>query len=166
MPDSSPDSFDAPTITTEAQSSLLRISRRHSLPASTTFSNIFSLWGNDNDPAAPTGRDHYNHQNNVNQQQQQQQQPSLNGAPRIVNGNGSGVGGNRHRYGHRHTRSAVVDQPVIVKSYNPGPASSSIASPIHEVRSIFVLSFSELSKEWNVDSLRRRMIWRSSCFHP
>ncbi|KAG0123964.1 hypothetical protein HOY82DRAFT_209783 [Tuber indicum] len=129
MPDSSPDSFDAPSITTEAQSSLLRISRRHSLPASTTFSNIFSLWGNDNDPAAPPGRDHYNHQNNVNQRQQQ---PSSNGAPRIVNGNGSGVGGNRHRYGHRHTRSAVVDQPVIVKSYNPGPASSSIASPIHE----------------------------------
>ncbi|PWW72771.1 hypothetical protein C7212DRAFT_223356 [Tuber magnatum] len=129
MPDSSPDSFDAPTITTEAQSSLLRISRRHSLPASTTFSNFFSLWGNDNDPAAPPGRDHYDHQNNVNQQQRR---PGSNGTPRIVNGNGSGVGGNRHRYGHRHTRSAVVDQPVIVKSYNPGPASSSIASPVRE----------------------------------
>jgi len=34
-----------------------------------------------------------------------------------------GVGGNRHRYGHRHTRSEILDQPVIVKSYNPGPTT-------------------------------------------
>lgn len=138
MPDSSDSSG---TSSDTAHSSLLRLTRRHSLPTST----FLSLWSTenasrqhhrsgpaiiDNSPSSPT---HYVRP----EQQGRNRSSSLSGATLLngINGSADGIGGNRHRYGHRHTRSAanVVDRPVIVKSYNPEAAVSRNASPIREV---------------------------------
>lgn len=142
MPDSSDSSG---TSSDTAHSSLLRLTRRHSLPTST----FLSLWSTenasrqqqqqhrngpaiiDNSPSSPT------HYVRPEQQQGRNRSSSLSGATLLngINGSADGIGGNRHRYGHRHTRSAanVVDRPVIVKSYNPEAAVSRNASPIREV---------------------------------
>lgn len=140
MPDSSDSSG---TSSDTAHSSLLRLTRRHSLPTST----FLSLWSTENvtrqqqqhrnnsaiiddSPSSPT---HYVRP----EQQGRDRSSSLSGATLLngISGSVDGIGGNRHRYGHRHTRSAanVVDRPVIVKSYNPEAAVSRNASPIREV---------------------------------
>lgn len=142
MPDSSDSSG---TSSDTAHSSLLRLTRRHSLPTST----FLSLWSTENASrqqqrsnnsngsaivdASPSSPTHYVRPD----QQGRNRSSSLSGATLLngINGSADGIGGNRHRYGHRHTRSAanVVDRPVIVKSYNPEAAVSRNASPIREV---------------------------------
>lgn len=140
MPDSSNSPGNPPET---AQASLLRLTRRHSLPASTTFSTFLSLWSAENANRenrersnSSTANDvHPGIANNTSSNNRHHRSASISGDTLLngsSNGNGA-LGGNRHRYGHRHTRSAVVDTPVIVKSYNPGPAVSRNASPLHEV---------------------------------
>jgi hypothetical protein len=94
-----------PGSPSSAQSALLRLSRRHSLPTSGLLSGFF---------ASPPSNKAHNR--------------SVSAAGAISGGGsgggcgGSGGGGNRHRYGHRHTRSEAYSQPIIVKNYNPAPA--------------------------------------------
>ncbi|RPB27009.1 hypothetical protein L211DRAFT_865926 [Terfezia boudieri ATCC MYA-4762] len=107
---------------TDAQASLLRLTRRHSLPASYHLSNFLSFF-------SQNGVNSTHESSNVNEAH------NSSGTPPQVNANttrhtrsatASGLVGqttprssvNRYRYGHRHTRS-VVDQPVVVRTYNP-----------------------------------------------
>ena len=112
--------------------------RRHSLPASYHLSTFLSFFAhNDTEnansianvnrpkaktpPAQPPQKQQGNSIEQQQQQQQQQQQRSNHTPVPCATGQtlvASSV--NRHRYGHRHTKSAaVLDQPVIVRTYNP-----------------------------------------------
>jgi hypothetical protein len=99
MPTASP-----PGSPSSAQSALLRLSRRHSLPTSGLLSGFFA--------SPPSNKGHTR---------------SVSAAGAIGGGGsgggcgGGGGGGNRHRYGHRHTCSEAYSQPIIVKNYNPAP---------------------------------------------
>ncbi|KAI5799276.1 hypothetical protein DFH27DRAFT_611662 [Peziza echinospora] len=111
---------------TNAQDSLQQpLTRRHSLPASYHLSNFLSFF-NHNDaggsevsatnaqakasPGPPQDAAH-------NTPPTQATAPTAAPAPTSPPVNSGSV--NRHRYGHRHTRSAVLDQPVVVRTYNP-----------------------------------------------
>lgn len=108
---------------TNAQASLLRLTRRHSLPASYHLSNFLSFFSQN--PADDT------HDGpNVNEAQSTSKAPlqaNTNTTRHTRSATASNLAGhtstgssvNRHRYGHRHTRSAVLDQPVVVRTYNP-----------------------------------------------
>jgi len=120
-----------PSELSSAQNSLLRLSRRHSLPANVALSGLLGFLsqlpdrndGRDAAAAALSGR-----------------RPRVIEHTRsssvIVTRNSTGSEGavNRHRYGHRHTRSEAYDQPIIVKNYNPG-TTAPVPQPIEEVGS-------------------------------
>ncbi|KAF8460617.1 hypothetical protein BDZ91DRAFT_738819 [Kalaharituber pfeilii] len=103
---------------TNARASLLKLTRRHSLPASYHLSNFLSFFSQ-NDLGSTHGGP------NVNEARATPGPHSHTATTRTVADSdpagqaptSSSV--NRHRYGHRHTRSAVLDQPVVVRTYNP-----------------------------------------------
>ncbi|KAF8252993.1 hypothetical protein K440DRAFT_576857 [Wilcoxina mikolae CBS 423.85] len=123
-----PPSPSPPSELSSAQNSLLRLSRRHSLPANVALSGLLGFLsqlpdrndGRDAAAAALSGR-----------------RPRVIEHTRsssvIVTRNSTGSEGaiNRHRYGHRHTRSEAYDQPIIVKNYNPGTTAPA-PQPIEE----------------------------------
>ena len=107
---------------TDAQASLLRLTRRHSLPASYHLSTFLSFFNQN-------GADSTHESSNVNEAHNSSRTPPQ--VNTIItrhtrSATASGLVGqttprsnvNRHRYGHRHTRS-VVNQPVVVRTYNP-----------------------------------------------
>lgn len=109
---------------TDAETSLLRLTRRHSLPASYHLSSFLSLFntGSSSERAPITS--------NVDESQSnpQQAQPQIDVNTRhsrsatVSSPTGqpaSATSVNRHRYGHQHNRSVVLDQPVVVRTYNP-----------------------------------------------
>ncbi|KAF8425486.1 hypothetical protein EV426DRAFT_663140 [Tirmania nivea] len=108
----------------DAQASLLRLTRRHSLPASYHLSNFLSFF-------SQNGAESTHESSNVNEAHDSSRTPpqvNTNTTRHTRSATASGLIGqatprssvNRHRYGHRHTRS-VVDQPVVVRTYNPPP---------------------------------------------
>lgn len=131
----------SPSEFSTAQSSLLRLSRRHSLPASAAgVSGILSFWAQH-----PNNSDNYSegeggiptHGNGQSPAVVPYRRPNLHmrSSSAVTNGTVPGNGGfgsNGYHRGHRHTRSENLDQPVIVKSYNPDPAAP-CAVPIEEV---------------------------------
>ncbi|KAL7267427.1 hypothetical protein RUND412_009990 [Rhizina undulata] len=129
------DHITATTATEDAQSSLLRLTRRHSLPTSATLTHFLSLWNNEEggghsapivtqqdcraSGVASTAQIQHLRSASVSLGDRKSQQVAA-------------LTGNRHRYGHRHTHSAAVDQPVIVKSYNPKPNNGAMGSTVPE----------------------------------
>ena len=109
------------TTSTDAHASLLRLAphhRRHSLPASSILAFLSSAVAPTTTAATaatattppPSPR-------------------STPAAPAAFDGPGDcrveERGGNRHRYGHRHTRSEAYGRPiVVVKSYTPPPSAT------------------------------------------
>ncbi|KAI5780836.1 hypothetical protein EDC01DRAFT_667396 [Geopyxis carbonaria] len=140
MPASEHEGHHSPSEFSTAQSSLLRLSRRHSLPASAAgVSGILSFWAqnsnNSNNHSEGVGGIPI-HGNGQSPVVVPYRRPNLHmrSSSVLVNGTvpvNGGVGSNGHHRGHRHTRSENLDQPVIVKSYNPDPAAP-CAVPIEE----------------------------------
>lgn len=106
---------------TDAQASLLRLTRRHSLPASYHLSNFLSFFNQNSDSTHESSN-----LNEAHVSSKTLPQVNANTTRHARSATASGLVGqttprssvNRHRYGHRHTRS-VVDQPVVVRTYNP-----------------------------------------------
>ncbi|RPA87074.1 hypothetical protein BJ508DRAFT_320965 [Ascobolus immersus RN42] len=128
--------------------------RRHSLPAHLLVNNILSFWnggdGHSDNLDTAGGPSQINNHHHHHQQQQQAADHSYSleqsadnsrsrdhlepgarssSAGRDTSGvSGSSSNVNRHRYGHRHTKSAQLNQPVIVKTYNPPAESNEMGS--------------------------------------
>lgn len=108
-----------------AHHSLLRLTRRHSLPTSTALSHFLNIFNAQNNNESEDSKDQAvtrttptsSGQPPINSHWQHSRSATVaNIAP------SSAVPGsieNRHRYGHRHTKSAVLKQPVVVKTYQP-----------------------------------------------
>jgi hypothetical protein len=96
----------SPSSPSSAHSVLLRLNRRHSLPTSGLLSGFFRHGQGEHDTFTSAAAA-------ANQSDTHTRSASV-----VVSAVADGVG-NRHRYGHRHTRSEAYNQPIIVKNYNP-----------------------------------------------
>lgn len=116
------------------------LTRRHSVPASYVFNTFLALWNSNGGEGSSESNINNPHQEYTrpgagepadsegknksavgpsetaidDDQQHQQQNTSSSSSQKASKGSV-----NRHRYGHRHNKSVALDQPVIVKAYDP-----------------------------------------------
>lgn len=140
----SPKAVAAETVVDDCYSSSAAqpLNRRHSLPASLALNNFLFFWNggevnpHSNDPAGTSQQAQHSEASDLLEQSGDNSTSREHlGAIRSSSAgrDTSGVSGssgnvNRHRYGHRHTKSAHLNQPVIVKTYEPPPPSTGMES--------------------------------------
>jgi hypothetical protein len=119
-----------PPTLSDAHSSLLRLSRRHSLPVSAGLAGLLGLLGNDGTTDTSASGVPSDTASGSGPVPAAARLPARTRSISLaVNGSAGGgdagrnIGVNRHRYGHRHTRSeAGYNMPVVVRSYRPAPS--------------------------------------------
>lgn len=106
----------------DAETSLLRLTRRHSLPASYHLSNFLSFFntGSSSERAPISSNVHESQSNPQPAQPQIDISTTRHSRSATVSSQpASATSVNRHRYGHQQNKSVVLDQPVVVRTYNP-----------------------------------------------